>query len=97
MSLAGTFNPTNGTYVQVTTTPASIALPGGSATAISVVNVGDDVAFVQLGGSAVVASQSNGVCVPPRVSPIYLAGGTNTYIGYVAQHTSTGLSISVGS
>ena len=99
MSLASTFNPTGGTFVSVTVNPASIALPGGTATAVLLTNVStDDVIYVQLGGSATVVSVNNGLPILPRNS-LALAGGTNTYVSYVLTRLNgiAGLNINTGS
>ncbi len=96
MTLAGAFAPTGGAFLQVTASPASIALPGGSAAAIMLTNVGGNLAFVQLGGSGIIASPTNGLAIPPN-GQINLASGTATYLSAVALQGATGISISTGS
>lgn len=94
MPSLSTFIPVGGTTIAAS--PASIAapLPSGGASTVLITNFGENTAFVQMGGSGVIASQG-GVPILPKTS-IALAGGTNTFLAAITLAGSTGISVVSG-
>jgi hypothetical protein len=92
------FAPSGAVNLPVSTTSSNVELPSdGSPTAALVTNMGEHVAFVELGGDDTVsASVDSSVAIMPGRSAA-LTLGTNTWLAGVALAGVSRLNIAVGS
>jgi hypothetical protein len=94
------FAPSAAVNLPVSTTSANVQLPStGSPQAAIVTNIGEHVAFVQLGtANTVAASTTTSIAVAPfPAPPLALTLGANTWIAGITLAGVANLNIAVGS